>query len=69
MADLFGTSDEKQDGGSSAARPLADRLRPAKLEEVVGQEHLTGADGALTRMIASGSLGSLSALRPSTVLA
>ena len=59
MADLFGTSDEKQDGGSSAARPLADRLRPAKLDEVVGQEHLTGPDGALTRMIASGSLGSL----------
>ena len=59
MADLFGTSDEKQDSGSSAARPLADRLRPAKLDEVVGQEHLTGPDGALTRMIASGSLGSL----------
>ena len=40
MADLFGTSDEKQDSGSSAARPLADRLRPANLDEVVGQEHL-----------------------------
>jgi putative ATPase len=58
MADLFGASDETP-AATSAARPLADRLRPSKLAEVVGQEHLTGADGALTRMIASGSLGSL----------
>jgi len=42
-----------------APRPLADRLRPKQLDEVVGQEHLTGPDGALTRMIANGSLGSL----------
>jgi putative ATPase len=40
-------------------RPLADRLRPSKLSEVTGQEHLTGDDGALTRMIASGTLGSM----------
>ncbi|WP_127523761.1 replication-associated recombination protein A [Mesorhizobium sp. Z1-4] len=59
MADLFGASDSPADAGASGARPLADRLRPAKLGEVVGQEHLTGPDGALTRMIASGSLGSL----------
>src|SRR5690606_2513169 len=39
--------------------PLADRLRPTKLAEVVGQEHLTGPDGALTRFINSGSLGSM----------
>ncbi|MBO6725242.1 MAG: replication-associated recombination protein A [Rhizobiaceae bacterium] len=58
MADLFGASDETP-AAASGARPLADRLRPSKLAEVVGQEHLTGADGALTRMIASGSLGSL----------
>jgi putative ATPase len=42
-----------------APRPLADRLRPAKLAEVVGQDHLTGPDGALTRLLDSGSLGSL----------
>ncbi len=42
-----------------APRPLADRLRPEKLEDVVGQEHLTGADGALTRMINSSSMGSV----------
>jgi putative ATPase len=42
-----------------APRPLADRLRPTKLEEVVGQDQLLGADGALTRMLATRSLGSL----------
>src|SRR5436309_11168946 len=42
-----------------APRPLADRLRPTKLPEVVGQEHLLGPDGALTRMLETRSLGSL----------
>lgn len=42
-----------------APRPLADRLRPTKLEEVAGQDHLVGEGGLLTRLIASGSLGSL----------
>ena len=42
-----------------APRPLADRLRPTKLEEVAGQDHLVGDGGLLTRLIASGSLGSL----------
>jgi putative ATPase len=42
-----------------APRPLADRLRPTKLEDVAGQDHLVGTDGILTRLIASGSLGSL----------
>ncbi|MFT0892416.1 replication-associated recombination protein A [Pseudochelatococcus sp. G4_1912] len=42
-----------------APRPLADRLRPTRLAEVVGQEHLTGTDGALTRLLRSGSIGSL----------
>ncbi|MDE1158891.1 MAG: replication-associated recombination protein A [Neorhizobium sp.] len=40
-------------------RPLADRLRPKTLAEVSGQPHLTGPDGVLRRMIASGSLGSM----------
>src|SRR5919206_2937507 len=43
----------------NAPRPLADRMRPTKLSEVVGQDHLVGPDGILTRLIASGSLGSL----------
>lgn len=40
-------------------RPLADRLRPQTLADVTGQSHLTGEDGVLRRMIASGSLGSM----------
>jgi putative ATPase len=43
----------------SAPRPLADRLRPKRLGEVVGQDHLLGADGTLTRMLASGRLQSM----------
>jgi putative ATPase len=45
--------------GNDAPRPLADRLRPQKLSDVVGQDHLLGPDGALTRMLESNSLGSL----------
>jgi putative ATPase len=56
MADLFNADEPEK---APSGRPLADRLRPKNLDEVVGQEHLTGADGALTRMIASGSLGSM----------
>jgi len=44
---------------SGAPRPLADRLRPRRLDEVVGQDHLVGPDGALTRMLVSGRVGSL----------
>ncbi|MBB1247491.1 replication-associated recombination protein A [Rhizobium sp. G21] len=46
-------------GVADAIRPLADRLRPKSLAEVSGQEHLTGPDGALTRMIEAKSLGSM----------
>jgi putative ATPase len=56
MGDLFG---EPEPPAAEAYRPLADRLRPQLLVDVVGQEHLTGEDGALTRMIRSGTLGSL----------
>jgi putative ATPase len=55
MADLFAADDNVQAGDS----PLADRLRPKSLDEVIGQAHLLGPDGALRRMIASGRLGSL----------
>jgi putative ATPase len=40
-------------------RPLADRLRPSSLEEVVGQEHLLGEHGMLSRMVKAGRLGSV----------
>jgi len=43
----------------SAPRPLADRLRPLKLADVVGQDHIVGSDGTLTRMLKSGRLGSV----------
>jgi putative ATPase len=56
MADLFG---QQRTERPQAARPLADRLRPQRLDDVVGQEHLTGPEGALSRMIRSGSLGSM----------
>jgi len=42
-----------------APRPLADKLRPTNLAEVVGQDHLLGPDGALTRMLETRTLGSL----------
>jgi putative ATPase len=42
-----------------APRPLADKLRPSKLDEVVGQDHLLGPDGVLTRMLSTRSLGSM----------
>jgi putative ATPase len=36
---------------SGAPRPLADKLRPDKLADVVGQDHLLGPDGILTHML------------------
>ena len=42
-----------------APRPLADRLRPRQLSDVVGQDHILGPDGALTRMLETRTLGSL----------
>ena len=43
----------------SGPRPLADKLRPETTKDVVGQEHLLGPDGILTRMVETRSLGSL----------
>ncbi len=56
--DLFG-ADALPDAKPRGDRPLADRLRPRTLDEVVGQDHLLGQDGALTGMLARGSLASL----------
>jgi putative ATPase len=55
MSDLFSSAGLDQ----NAPRPLADRMRPTKLPEVVGQDHLVGTDGILSRLIASKTLGSL----------
>lgn len=42
-----------------ADAPLADRIRPAALHEVIGQEHITGPEGAIGRMITAGKLSSV----------
>ena len=44
---------------TAAPRPLADRLRPQKLDEVAGQDHIVGPSGALTRLLGGHTLGSL----------
>ncbi len=55
--DLFAAPSEP--AAPAGPRPLADRLRPRSLDEVVGQDHLLGPDGTLTRMLERGSLASL----------
>jgi putative ATPase len=61
MADLFADEELPSRAGSApaAGAPLADRLRPRSLGDVVGQEHLTGPDGAIGRMVAAGRLASM----------
>ncbi len=54
MTDLFAPESQ-----SPTAAPLAERLRPQSLAEVVGQEHLTGPDGAIGRMVANQTLASI----------
>ena len=58
-ADLFGEAAPETRGSEDGRRPLADRLRPRTLSEVVGQDHLVGPEGAITRMLAQGSLSSI----------
>jgi putative ATPase len=61
MADLF-AGDPPPPPSSAAppeSAPLADRLRPRALDEVVGQDHLTGPEGAIGRMVAAGKLASM----------
>ena len=60
MADLFPDAlrDPQQEALAPGA-PLAERLRPRALDQVVGQEHLTGPEGSLGRMVAAGKLSSL----------
>jgi putative ATPase len=54
-ASLFAAAGLEND----APRPLPDRLRPQTLSDVVGQDHILGPDGALTRMLETRTLGSL----------
>ncbi|WCR14652.1 replication-associated recombination protein A [Paracoccus seriniphilus] len=59
MADLFDTSDTSSPPAPPAARPLADRIRPARMSDVIGQEKVLGPDGPLGSMLSSHSLSSL----------
>ncbi|PAU96440.1 replication-associated recombination protein A [Paracoccus salipaludis] len=62
MADLFDSlvPDEPRPGAApSAHRPLADRIRPGRLADVIGQGEVLGPDGPLGAMLAAGSLSSL----------
>ncbi len=56
MDDLFGSAAA---GQVSATKPLADRLRPSVLTDIVGQGHLVGPEGAIGRMVAAGQLSSM----------
>jgi putative ATPase len=55
VANLFTAAGLERD----APRPLADRLRPQRLQDVVGQDHLVGPDGVLTRLLKAGRIGSV----------
>jgi putative ATPase len=59
MADLFADDPPPPAPHPAEGAPLADRLRPQKLEDVVGQEHLTGPEGAIGRMVTAGKLASM----------
>ena len=66
MADLFDRSGDKaggeapaSSGARPASRPLADRLRPGALGEVIGQDHLLGEGAPLAAMVAARELPSL----------
>lgn len=61
MADLFADQEVPTRAPETppANAPLADRLRPKSLSEVVGQEHLTGPEGAIGRMVSAGRLASM----------
>src|SRR3954465_3428134 len=61
MADLFAGDPPPPPppAGPPDGAPLADRLRPRALDEVIGQDHLTGPDGAIGRMVAAGKLSSM----------
>lgn len=60
MSDLFSAMTDGNDaGGADAVKPLAEKVRPDTLEDVIGQEHLTAPNAPLGRMIAAGRLQSM----------
>jgi putative ATPase len=60
MQGLFDDKEDQQrDSENTPDAPLADRLRPRQLADIVGQDHLVGAEGTIGRMIAAGKLSSM----------
>ncbi|GAA4723165.1 replication-associated recombination protein A [Sphingomonas lutea] len=61
MSDLFADQElpDLPREETNAAAPLAEKLRPQSLGDVVGQDHLTGSEGAIGRMVAAGKLASM----------
>ena len=59
MTDLFPSAVPILAEESLNGAPLAERLRPRGLSEIVGQDHLTGPEGAIGRMVAAGKLASI----------
>ncbi len=60
MTDLFADDSPPQRLETERTdAPLADRIRPANLGEIIGQDHITGPEGAIGRMVAAGKLSSL----------
>lgn len=60
MAGLFDEEEGQQSGsGNMPNAPLADRLRPRQLADIVGQNHLVGPEGTIGRMVAAGRLSSI----------
>ena len=60
MAGLFDDNfDQKREPENTPDAPLADRLRPRQLADIVGQDHLVGAEGTIGRMIVAGKLSSI----------
>lgn len=61
MADLFGTTAPPSTPLETVSddAPLAERLRPLSLADIIGQDHLTGPEGAIGRMVAAGRLSSM----------
>ena len=59
MTDLFEASPPASSAPVQANAPLADKLRPLQLADIIGQDHLTGPEGAIGRMVAAGKLSSM----------
>ena len=58
MSDLFNDKDEVSKS-TNAFKPLAEKLRPSKLSDVIGQDQLLGQHGSLTKMLLGSTFQSI----------